>query len=75
MSNYEAACVNEMALAALESILFVVEDQLAFDPRKDNPKEFKIGIEDLTVDDLDELDNDEIFRIHNLIYGYKNLKN
>ena len=72
MSNYEAACVNEMALAALESILLVVEDQLYFDPRKDNPKEFKIGIEDLTVDDLDELDNDEIFRIHSLIYGYKN---
>ena len=72
MSNYEAACVNEMALAALESILLVVEDQLYFDPSKDNPKEFKIGIEDLTVDDLDELNNDEIFRIHSLIYGYKN---
>lgn len=72
MSNYEAACVNEMALAALESILLVVEDQLYFDPSKDNPKEFKIGIEDLTVDDLDELDNEEIFRIHSLIYGYKN---
>lgn len=72
MSNYEAACVDEMALAALESILLVVEDQLYFDPSKDNPKEFKIGIEDLTVDDLDELDNDEIFRIHNMIYGYKN---
>ena len=72
MSNYEAACVNEMALAALESILLVVEDQLYFDPSKDNPREFKIGIEDLTVDDLDELNNDEIFRIHSLIYGYKN---
>ena len=72
MSNYEAACVDEMALAALESILLVVEDQLYFNPRKDDPKEFKIGIEDLTVDDLDELDNDEIFRIHSLIYGYKN---
>ena len=72
MSNYEAACVDEMALAALESILLVVEDQLSFDPSKDNPKEFRIGIEDLTVDDLDELDNDEIFRIHNMIYGYKN---
>ena len=68
MSNYEAACVDEMALAALESILLVVEDQLYFDPHKDDPREFKIGIEDLTVDDLDELDNDEIFRIHNLIY-------
>lgn len=72
MSNYEAACVNEMALAALESILLVVEDQLYFNPQRDDPKEFKIGIENLTVDDLDELNNDEIFRIHNLIYGYKN---
>ena len=72
MSNYEAACVDEMALAALESILLVVEDQLYYDPRKDDPRKFKIGIEDLTVDDLDELDNDEIFRIHNMIYGYKN---
>lgn len=72
MSNYEAACVDEMALAALESILLVVEDQLYYDPRKDNPKEFRIGIEDLTVDDLDELNNEEIFRIHSLIYGYKN---
>lgn len=72
MSNYEAACIDEMALAALESILLVVEDQLYFDSRRDDPKEFKIGIEDLTVDDLCELNNDEIFRIHNLIYGYKN---
>ena len=72
MSNYEAACIDEMALAALESILVVVEDQLHFNPHKDNPREFKIGIEDLTVDDLDELDNDEIFRIHSKIYGYKN---
>jgi hypothetical protein len=72
MSNYEAACIDEMALAALESILLVVEDQLYFDSRRDDPKEFKIGIEDLTVDDLCELNNDEIFRIHSLIYGYKN---
>ena len=72
MSNYEAACIDELALAALESILFVVEDQLSYNPRKDDPMEFKIGIEGLTVGDLDELDNDEIFRIHNLIYGYKN---
>ena len=72
MSTYEAACIDEIARIALQSILIEVESQLHFDLCEDNPKDFKIGIEDLTVDDLDTLDNNEIFRIHSKIYGYAN---